>query len=140
MSNTLIKVKDVMKTKIDFVDGMKTVQDALNEMQHIETKALIVERRDDDDEWGMVLVSDIARKVLANDRSPERINIYEVMTKPVITIHEDMDIRYCARLFEQFGLSRAPVVHDKRIVGIVSYTDMVLKGLCQLEPKKDNKD
>ncbi len=140
MSNTLIKVKDVMKTKIDFVDGMKTVQDALNEMQHIETKALIVERRDDDDEWGMVLVSDIARKVLANDRSPERINIYEVMTKPVITIHEDMDIRYCARLFEQFGLSRAPVVHDKRIVGIVSYTDMVLKGLCQLEPTKDNKD
>jgi CBS domain-containing protein len=133
MSNTLIKVKDVMKTKIDFVDGMKTVQEALNEMQHVETKALIVERRNDDDEWGMVLVSDIARKVLANDRAPERINIYEVMTKPVITIHEDMDIRYCARLFEQFGLSRAPVIHDKKIVGIVSYTDMVLKGLCKLD-------
>jgi CBS domain-containing protein len=138
MSNILIKVKDVMKTKIDFVDGMKTVQEALTEMQHTETKALIVERRNDDDEWGMVLVSDIARKVLANDRAPERINIYEVMTKPVITIHEDMDIRYCARLFEQFGLSRAPVIHDKKIVGIVSYTDMVLKGLCKLEPKKDN--
>ncbi len=126
----VIKVKDVMKTKIDFVDGMKTVREALQEMKHIETKALIVERRHAEDEWGMVLVSDIARKVLANDKSPDRMNIYEVMTKPVITIHEDMDIRYCARLFEQFGLSRAPVVHDNKIVGIVSYTDMVLKGLC----------
>ncbi|MFK5986635.1 MAG: CBS domain-containing protein [Pseudomonadota bacterium] len=130
MSTTLVKVKDVMKTKIDFVDGMKTVRSALQEMKHVETKTLIVKRRNEDDEWGMVLVSDIARKVLANDKSPDRINIYEVMTKPVITIHKDMDIRYCARLFEQFGLSRAPVVHNNEIVGIVSYTDMVLKGLC----------
>ncbi|MFK5894258.1 MAG: CBS domain-containing protein [Pseudomonadota bacterium] len=129
MSN--IKVKDVMKTQIDFVDGMKTVREALNEMQHIETKALIVKRRNKDDEVGMVVVADIAQKVLAKDLSPDRTNIYEVMTKPVITVHENMDIRYCARLFDQFGLSRAPVTRDDEIVGIVSYTDMVLKGLCR---------
>lgn len=130
MSNKLnIKVKDVMKTQIDFVDGMKTVTEALSEMKHIETKALIVNRRHKDDEYGMVVVADIAQKVLALDHSPDRTNIYEVMTKPVITIHENMDIRYCARLFDQFGLSRAPVTRDNEIVGIVSYTDMVLKGL-----------
>ena len=39
-----------------------------------------------------------------------------------------MDIRYCARLFEQFGLSRAPVLEDGRLIGIVSFTDMVLHG------------
>lgn len=126
----IIKVKDVMKRKVDFVDGMTTVGDALHEMQHIETKALIVNKRHENDEWGMVVVSDIARKVLAADKSVERTNIYEVMTKPIVTIHQNMDIRYCARLFEQLGLSRAPVVQHGQIIGIVSHTDMVLKGLC----------
>ena len=124
-----ILVKDVMKHKVDFVDGMKTVKDALQEMQHVETKALIVNKRHEHDEWGMVVVSDISRKVLAADKSIERTNIYEVMTKPVITIHQNMDIRYCARLFEQLGLSRAPVVKHGDIIGMVSHTDMVLKGL-----------
>jgi CBS domain-containing protein len=41
-----------------------------------------------------------------------------------------MDIRYCARLFEKVGLSRAPVVNEGEIVGIVSLTDLVLRGLC----------
>jgi predicted transcriptional regulator len=132
MSNKLnIKVKEVMKTQVDFVDGMKTVKEALTEMKHVETKALIVNRRHEDDEYGMVVVADIAQKVLALDLSPERTNIYEVMTKPVITIHENMDIRYCARLFDQFGLSRAPVTRNNEIVGVVSYTDMVLKGLVK---------
>ena len=124
-----ILVKDVMKHKVDFVDGMKTVKDALQEMQHIETKALIVNKRHDYDEWGMVVVSDISRKVLAADKSIDRTNIYEIMTKPVVTIHQNMDIRYCARLFEQLGLSRAPVVKHGEIIGMVSHTDMVLKGL-----------
>ncbi len=132
MKPILIKVKDVMKNKVDFVDGMKTVKDALHEMQHIETKTLIVNKRHDNDEWGIVVISDIARIVLATDKSIERTNVYEVMTKPVLTIHENMDIRYCARLFEQFGLSRAPVVKHGKIIGIVSYTDMVLKGLCDI--------
>jgi predicted transcriptional regulator len=132
MKPTLIQVKDVMKHQVDFVDGMKTVQEALNDMKHIETKTLIVKKRHDHDEWGIVVISDIARIVLAGDKSVERTNVYEVMTKPAITIRQDMDIRYCARLFEQFGLSRAPVVKHGEIIGIISYTDMVLKGLCNI--------
>ncbi len=132
MKKTLIQVKDVMKHQVDFVDGMKTVQEALQEMQHIETKTLIVNKRHAHDEWGIVVISDIARIVLAGDKSVERTNVYEVMTKPAITIRQDMDIRYCARLFEQFGLSRAPVVKHGEIIGIISYTDMVLKGLCKI--------
>ena len=131
MKPTLIQVKDVMKQHVDVVDGMKTVKDALSEMQHIETKTLIVNKRHEHDEWGIVVVSDIARQVLAVDKSVDRTNVYEVMTKPAVTVHQDMDIRYCARLFEKFGLSRAPVVENGQIIGIVSYTDMVLKGLCK---------
>jgi len=127
----IIHVSDVMKTKFDLVDGITTVSEALEKMQHIENKSLVVDKRHDDDEYGIVLLADIARYVLAKDRAPERVNIYEVMSKPVITVHANMDIRYCARLFDKFGLTRAPVVEGRKIVGMVSYTDMVLKGMVQ---------
>ena len=126
-----VSVRDVMKHKFDMVDGMMTVDEALRTMKHVETKSLIVEKRTEHDEYGMVLISDIAKQVLAVDRAPERVNIYEVMSKPVITIDPYMDIRYCARLFERFGLSRAPVVEHGKVIGIVSHTDLVLKGMCK---------
>ena len=125
----IIRVKDVMKKQIDIVDGMMTVSDALVTMKHVETKALIIDKRHEDDEYGVVLLSDIAKQVLALDRSPDRVNIYEVMSKPVISVDPEMDIRYCARMFEKFGLSRAPVLENRKIVGIISFTDMVFKGL-----------
>ena len=125
----VIRVRDVMKSNFDLVDGMATVADALDTMMHVETKCLIVRKQHPDDEFGVVTLSDIARKVLAVDRAPERVNIYEIMTKPVISVDPQMDIRYCARLYDRFHLTRAPVVENQEIVGIVSYTDMVLKGL-----------
>ena len=124
-----IRVREVMKTQVDMVEGMVTVKEALATMHQIETKTLIVNKRDDDDEYGIVLISDIAKHVLATDRSPERVNVYEVMTKPVISVDPDMDIRYCARLFDKFGLSRAPVVENRQVIGIISFTDMVLHGI-----------
>jgi len=127
----VIRVREVMKPHVDIVQGMITVKEALATMKHIETKALIVDKRHDDDEYGIVMLSDIAKYVLATDRAPERVNVYEVMSKPVICIDPDMDIRYCARLFDKFGLSRAPVVENRKVVGIVSFTDMVLNGMVQ---------
>ncbi len=126
----VVRVRDVMKTSFDMVDGMTTVKDALETMQHVETKCLIIDKRHEDDEYGMLLISDIARKVLALDKAPERVNVYEVMAKPVVSVAPDMDIRYCARLFDRFGLSRCPVVEGDHIIGIVSFTDMVLRGFC----------
>ena len=128
-SKDIIRVRDVMKKGFDVIDGMTTVSEALKKMKHIETKTLIVDKRDDDDEYGVVLISDIAKQVLAKNRAPDRVNVYEVMAKPVISVDPNMDIRYCARLFENFGLSRAPVIENGKMVGIISFTDMVLRGM-----------
>jgi len=129
----VVRVRDVMKTDFDMVDGRMTVMDALRTMKHVETKSLIVDKRDEDDEYGMVLLSDIAKHVLAKDRSPDRVNVYEIMAKPILPVDPDMDIRYCARFFENFGLSRAPVIEKRKVIGIVSFTDMVLKGIVQFD-------
>lgn len=126
----LVRVREIMKTKFDMVDGMATAATALETMRHVENKTLIVKKRHPDDEIGMVLISDIARHVLAQDRALDRVNVYEIMAKPVITVSPDMDIRYCARLFTRFELTRAPVVEKGEVVGIVSMTDLVIKGMA----------
>ena len=133
----ITRVRDVMKSNFDLVDGRMTVMEALKKMKHVETKSLIVDKRHDDDEYGMLLISDVAKKVLAMDRSPDRINVYEIMSKPVLSVDPEMDIRYCARYFERFGLTRAPVVDHGKVIGIVSYTDMVIKGMVRFENSGD---
>jgi len=125
----IIRVRDVMKTELDIVDGMLTVSEALKSMNFPDTRTLIVDKRHEDDEYGVVMFRDMAKKVLARGTSPNRVNIYEIMSKPVVSVHPDMDIRYCTRLFDRFGLSRAPVLENQKIIGLVSYTDIVLKGL-----------
>lgn len=125
----IVRVRDVMKAEFDMVEGMDTVADVLRKSKHPETKCFIVNIRHDNDEYGIVLLSDIAKKVLARSKSPERVNIYEIMSKPVLYVDPDMDIRYCTRMFENFGLARAPVVENRKVIGIVGYTDIVLTGV-----------
>ena len=125
----IIRVREVMKAEFDVVDGMSTVKDALASMKYIDPKCLVVKKRHDDDEYGLLLVSDIGRRVLAQNRAPDRVNVYEIMAKPVVSVRPDMDIRYCARLFDEFHLSRAPVLENGKVVGIVSFTDLVLRGM-----------
>lgn len=125
----IIRVRDVMKTNVDVVEGMLTVAEALRQMKHPETRTLIINKRNENDEYGVVMFGDLARQVLAEGRSPDRVNVYEVMSKPVVHVDPEMDIRYCTRLFDKFGLSRAPVLDKGNIVGLVSYSDIVMNGL-----------
>jgi predicted transcriptional regulator len=127
-----IRVKEVMKTDFGTIDGVATIAEALKKMKEMQTAVLIVNKRHDDDEYGMINCGDIARHVLAKDRAPERVNVYEIMSKPVISVHPEMDIRYCSRLFAQYDLVRAPVIEGRKVVGIVSPNSLVLDGLYQI--------
>jgi len=132
MEKKMIRVRDIMRIHFEFADRKETVRSALTKMEKTKARALIVDKRNADDEYGIVVLADIAKLVLAVDKSPDRVNVYEIMSKPVIQVSPDMDIRYCARLFDRFGLERAPVVEAGKIVGIVSYHVLVLRGLTQL--------
>ena len=128
-----ICVKDVMKADYGTIDGGATVKEALNEMKRLQTTVLVVNKRNEHDEYGLILVSNIAEQVLAKDRAPSRVNVYEVMTKPAICVDPDMDIRYCSRLISSLKLMRILVVKDNALLGMVSPRALVLDGLAAIE-------
>lgn len=127
-----ILAKDVMRNHFVELDGMATVKQAIQLMNQQGAKVVIIKKRHEHDAHGLVLLSDIAKKVLARDRAPDRVNLYEIMSKPMLTVPPEMDVRYCARLFDRFGLSVAPVLQGQDIIGVVSYGELVLHGLCEL--------
>jgi len=129
---SVIRVSDVMEHDFVMVEGVATVAEALAVMKKKNAHVLIVAKRHEDDEFGILMVRDIAEHVLAPNRSPARTNVYEIMSKPVLSVRPEMDIRYCARLFRRFGVSAAPVIAGGEIEGIVAYDQLVLKGLAQL--------
>ncbi|MFK7160725.1 CBS domain-containing protein [Marinospirillum sp. MEB164] len=132
MSNmSLVRVRDVMHSGCIMIDGLTTVADALQLMKTQNAQLLIIKKRSQDDEYGLVLLSDIAKKVLAANKAPERVNVYEIMSKPVLSVKPDMQVRYCAQLFHRFGLAMAPVIDSAdEVLGFVSYEELVLKGLA----------
>jgi len=125
----IIRVADVMERTFTIVEGVATVAEAIRLMRDEKTHFLIVAKRNEDDEFGIVMIRDVAEHVLAPNRSPDRTNVYEIMSKPVLSVRPEMDIRYCARLFRHFGISTAPVIGSGEIEGIVAYDQLVLKGL-----------
>jgi len=123
-----VKVSQAMTASVHTIDAMATVQDAIQVMRTHKVSSLAVERRDENDEFGLLVIVDIAREVISKNRATERVNVYEIMSKPVVTLPADMSIKYAVRLLVRFELSRALVVDSARKpVGIVTLRDMVLR-------------
>ncbi len=126
-SENSLRVRDAMTSSVRTIEAMATVADAIRAMREAEVSSLVVERRDDADEFALLVVSDIAREVIAKNRAADRVNVYEVMSKPVVTVPADMQVKFAVQLLVRFGLSRALVVDDQREpVGIVTLRDLVL--------------
>ena len=126
-TGTRTRVREVMTPSLQVIDGLSSVREAIDRMRDDGVSSLIIDRRHDGDEYGMLSVHDIAGEVIARDRSPERTSVYEVMSKPVLTVDADMDVRYAIRLLTRFRLTRALVVERGVMVGIVTLRDMTIR-------------
>lgn len=125
----LVIVADAMTVEVRKIDPMASVMEAIQSMREGGVSSLVVNRRDDNDEYGLLVVADIAREVIATKKSVERVSVYEIMSKPVLTLPAEMQVKYAVRLLVRFGLSRALVVdHEREPVGIVTLRDMVLRA------------
>ncbi|MBL1176262.1 CBS domain-containing protein [Pantanalinema sp. GBBB05] len=123
----MAKASDIMTEDVATVRGSATVAEAVHLMKLKGLHSLIVDRRSDDDAYGIVTDTDIASKVVAYGKDPKQVRVYEVMTKPCVVVNPDLAVEYVARLFAQTGIDRAPVIQGD-LVGIISVTDILLKA------------
>jgi signal-transduction protein with cAMP-binding, CBS, and nucleotidyltransferase domain len=122
-----LRVSDVMGTDLHTIDGLATAAEAMARMKRLQISSLVVNRRHDDDELGIITVSDLAREVITPNRAPERVNIYEIMSQPALTVRAGMLARYAVRLLVQFRVSRALVIDEHGApLGLVTLRDLVL--------------
>ena len=125
--NSYIQVRDVMTPDPKVIDGLANVRAAIELMRQNRVSSLVIDRRHDGDEYGLISVHDIAAEVIATNRSPDRVSVYEIMSKPVLTVNVAMNVKYAIRLISRFRLNRALAVEHGKMVGIVTLRDMSIR-------------
>ena len=118
-----------MTKDIVFIDGMATAKEAVEIMRQEKTEALIVKKRNPQDAYGIVSVHDFIKCVIIPDKTSEEVNVFEIMTKPTISVPADMDVRYVANLLMKVGLRMAPVEENGEYIGMVSLSDLILENM-----------
>ena len=127
MSTSIVRVRDVMKKEVLSIDGMASAHDVAELMRKNRCFELLVTPRHEDDAWGMVTITDLVKKVIVPGKDGAQVSVYEIMTKPIITVPSSMDIRYAVRLMNRTSIRSAPVEENGEVVGVVSLSSLVLE-------------
>jgi CBS domain-containing protein len=122
-----VTVREVMTADPIVIDGLATVREAMEIMRRENFSSLVVDRRHEGDAYGLVVVRNIAEQVVGPDRSPDRTSVYEIMTKPAVSLDAELDIKYAARLLTSLGLTRAIVLEKGELIGLVTLRDLVFR-------------
>ena len=64
-----------------------------------------MEPRDENDVYGIMTLKDIARKVFGQNRQLHETHVYEIISKPVLSVNSYMPIPYAARFLTNFNVS-----------------------------------
>ena len=122
-----LKVSDVMMTNFKTVDGMTSISEAMAILKENRLNALFVSPKDENNVYGIMTLKDIARKVISQRRKLHETHVYEIMSKPVLTIQTTMPIPYAARFLTNFNVSYAMVLEKDEVVGMISLNGMVMQ-------------
>lgn len=121
----MAKVKDIMSPNVVLIEGSESVAKAIEVMIRHNIRGLIVDRRDEDDAYGVITLRDVVGKVIAEGLDPKNVAVHEVMNKPLLSLNPNLDAKYAARLLSRFGVNRAPVIGEHRLMGIVTIADFL---------------
>jgi CBS domain-containing protein len=129
-----MKAKDIMTKDVVTIRGSATLAEAVGLMKEKGLRALVVNRRYDNDAIGIVTETDILYKVAAYGKDPKQLRVYEIMSKPCILVDPDLSVEYVARLFANAGIPIGPVIQGK-VLGVISITDILTKSDFVETPK-----
>ena len=68
---TIVRAQDIMSREVVTIDGMATAREAIAKMRSENVTALLVNKRNPNDAWGIVTIPDLVREVIAPGRSPD---------------------------------------------------------------------
>ena len=123
------KAKDIASDKLFFIDGLASVRDAVQIMKTKNVQALIIKKRNNEDANGIVTVTDIIKGVLIPDKTFDEVSVYEIMTKPVLSIPSHLNVRYVPRLMLNHKIKIAPVEENGEIIGLVDFTQCLFMSI-----------
>jgi CBS domain-containing protein len=120
-------IKDVMTSDPCTIDADKSIAYAAKMMRDEDVGvAPIVES---DKLVGMLTDRDIAVRVVAEGKDPERVTVREVASKQVVTVDPQQDLDEALRIMAKHQVRRLPVLEeDGRLVGVVAQADVAREG------------
>jgi len=118
----MLKVEDIMVEDVITVDSNASVMQAVKLMNKNEIGCLIVIRREK--AVGIITERDLLKRVIAELRDPKKTEVRQIMTKPLVVGDPDMDLEDATKLMFERKIKKLPVIEGRRLVGLVSLTDI----------------
>lgn len=120
-----LRAREIMNQDFVVVPPLATVQEAAEAMLRCHCQAVIVDRADEGDAYGMVAYQEIVYRLLAKSLSPTRTRVAEIMVKPLIVVTPNLRLPFIAQLFARVGIQNALVIDEHRLAGVISSADLV---------------
>ncbi len=121
------KVKDWMMDLVVYVDPDATVAEALALMRRRYIHSLIVNKKQDYPQYGILTSTDICDKIIAQEKNPATTKVREVCTSPLIAVQPAMTLQECARVMHEHHFHHLPVEDENgSLVGMISATDFLV--------------
>ncbi len=119
----LLKVEDIMVESVITIDAEAPVMKAVKIMNENEIGCLIVTRKGK--AIGIITERDLLKRVIGKSRNPKATKVREIMTKPLIAGHPDMDLEEATKLMFKMKIKKLPVVEaDGDLRGLITLTDV----------------
>jgi CBS domain-containing protein len=122
-----MQLREIMTARAETVPPDATLSHVAKRMKELDVGSLPV--CDGERLCGIITDRDIAIRAVADGRDPQRTHVRDAMTDDVCYCYDDQDFEEAASLMKQRQIRRLPVLNrDRRLVGIVSLGDVMLKG------------
>lgn len=139
-----LKAADVMATEVVTLSENMSVKKAAEIMAQSGVSSVIVTRKGK--AIGIMTERDILKRIVAEDKNAKETKVKDIMSSPLVVIEPSTDLEEASRLMFEKKIKNLPVIENKRLVGLVSLTDIcrfqpeILKALKQtMEPPKNLK-
>lgn len=118
-------VKDIMETDVVTISPLATVREAMQRMKAHGVKSLVVEKKDAHDAFGIITYTTILRTIVAEEGDIDLVNVYDVCSKPAVSVFSAMDVKHVARLMVNEDYRRVLVLDNNELEGIITMNDII---------------